>query len=48
MPRNRDYAIAVRNESPFTGRMLENIAQKYERDAEWWNSEERVRQRLRD
>jgi len=42
------YAKAVRNEAPFTGRMLERIAKQYERDAEWWNSEDRVRRRLRE
>jgi hypothetical protein len=42
-----EHADAIMNEMPFTSRMLRNMAKSYERDAEWWNSDERVRKRLR-
>jgi hypothetical protein len=42
-----DFADAVMNETPFVGRMLLNIARSYERDAEWHDSDDRVRRRLR-
>ena len=42
-----EHADALMNEMPFTSRMLRNLASSYERDAEWWNSDERVRRRLR-
>ncbi len=41
------YADTLMNEMPFTSRMLRDLAQSYKRDAEWWASDERVRQRLR-
>lgn len=42
-----DHADAIMNEMPFTSRMLRSIAKKYERDAEWWDSDARLQQRLR-
>lgn len=43
----RENATKVIDEYPFTGRILMNLAKSYERDAERWDSDDRVRRRLR-
>jgi len=42
----REMANKVMNKTPFVGKMLNNMAEKYERDAEWWNEDHRVKKRL--
>ena len=44
--RYRTWAQARRFEYPFVGRILDAIAEGYERDAAWEDTEVRVRQRL--
>ena len=43
----RDMANSVMNKTPFVGRMLMRIAQSYDHDADWHDSDDRVRRRLR-
>ena len=42
----REMANKVMNKTPFVGKMLNNVADKYERDAEWWDADRRVNKRL--
>lgn len=42
----RGWAQRVSNEYPFTGRLLEQIARSYERDAEWQDTDANLRKRL--
>jgi len=37
----------VINKTPFVGRMLINLAESYEREAEWHDTDDRVNARLR-
>lgn len=41
-----EMANKVMNKTPFVGKMLNNIADSYERDAEWWDQNHRVNKRL--
>jgi hypothetical protein len=43
----RDMADKVMNKTPFVGKMLENMAVRYERDADYWDSNDRINTRLR-
>lgn len=43
----RDFAERVMNTTPFVGRMLLRIAESYEHDADWYDTDDRVRKRLR-
>ena len=43
----RDFAGRVMNATPFVSRMLLRIAESYEHDADWYDSNDRVRRRLR-
>ena len=43
----RAYAERIINKTPFVGRMLLNIAESYEREAEWHDTDDRVNMRLR-
>jgi len=45
--RYRAYAERVINKTPFVGRMLLNLAESYEREAEWHDTDDRVNARLR-
>lgn len=42
-----EYANSVMNKYPFTGRMLMGIAESYEHDAKWYDTDGRVNKRLR-
>lgn len=42
-----EMATQVMNKTPFVGQMLNNMAKKYTRDAEWWDTDHRVNKRLR-
>ncbi|MCM2285322.1 MAG: HigA family addiction module antitoxin [Desulfobacula sp.] len=42
----RTMAKKVMNKTPFVARMLNNIADGYARNAEWWNEQSRVDKRL--
>ena len=43
----KQFSDAVMNKTPFVSRMLLNIAERYEREAEWHDTDDRVRLRLR-
>lgn len=43
----RGWSNALEPQYPFTARMLESVAKMYDRDAEWHDTDEAVRKRLR-
>lgn len=43
----RDFSEKIMNKTPFVSRMLLNIAQSYEHDADWHDTDDRVQRRLR-
>ena len=42
----RSWSREIAFEFPFTSNLLEEIARSYDRDAQWWDTEASVRQRL--
>lgn len=44
----RNLSEKVMNKTPLVGRMLLNIAESYEHDANWHDTDDKVRRRLRD
>lgn len=44
----REMATKVMNKTPFVGKMLNDMAERFDRDAEWWDTDRRVKKRLCD
>ena len=42
------WSKQVAFEFPYVAKMLEGIARSYERDAERWDTDEKIRRRIRD
>ena len=44
----RSWSSAIASEYPLTARVLTNIAKMYDHDAEWHDTESKIRRRLQD